>query len=124
MCHDPPREAGRAEVIRVSKQKRGHLIPAPGLPARAVTPAFRNLAEVAAELAADVAFRHRVRRLHARGPRLIAELLAHIAADRALGTYIDELIDSYLRLDDEALDLVGGRNLPPAPLTAINGGRR
>jgi hypothetical protein len=72
---------------------------------------------------ADVAFGVKVARLHRRGPRLVAELLAHIAADRALGTYVDELLDTFLAIPDEALDLLDARELPRAPLTALGGGR-
>ncbi len=45
-----------------------------------------SLGERAAEIGADMRFREKARRLYARGPRLIVELLAHVAADRALGT--------------------------------------
>ncbi|HXP77465.1 MAG TPA: hypothetical protein VN823_25245 [Stellaceae bacterium] len=67
----------------------------------------------------DLRFRRQVVALHQRGPRLIAELLAQIAQDRLLGTYIDQLLVEYLSISDAALDLVGGREFPPNPLSAV-----
>ena len=75
--------------------------------------------KLAPEIAADLEFRANVRRFHAKGPRLLAELLAEIAADRALGSYIDEKLDRFLALDDAALDVLNARDLPPAPLKKV-----
>ena len=44
---------------------------------------FRQVGTVAAEIVADLSFRHRVIRLHERGPRIVAEFLAELGG--ALG---------------------------------------
>ncbi|MBI4183707.1 MAG: hypothetical protein HY521_06895 [Proteobacteria bacterium] len=76
----------------------------------------------AAEVVADARFQHAVRRLYARGPRLIGELLAAIGAERSCMTAIEAGIDRLLAIPDEALDLTGGRDLPPRPLHVVEGG--
>ena len=81
---------------------------------------FRSVGELAAEIVIDLQFQHRIKRLHAKGPRLIAELLAELAASHSLGTVIDQSLDRYLALDDTALDIVNGRELPPIPLHEVS----
>ena len=71
---------------------------------------IKSRAAVAADTFADVRIRRQVQRLHAKGDRWIAELLAEIAAERGLGTIIDEQLDRYLALPDEDLDATGGRS--------------
>lgn len=82
-------------------------------------PRCQGLSATAAEIVADLAFRLRIRRLHARGPRLIAELLAELAAERLLLTDIEERLDRFLAITDAALNRTGGRELPPLPLHAV-----
>jgi hypothetical protein len=74
---------------------------------------------LAAEIAADAAFRAKVAALYRRGPRLVAEMLAEIAAERALASYIDEKFNLFLALDDAALDVLSARDMPPAPLHKV-----
>jgi hypothetical protein len=77
---------------------------------------------IAAETVADARFRRRVERFHAQGPRLTAELLAQVAADRSLGGYLDALLDRFLALDPETLRIVGADRMPPTPIHTV--GRR
>jgi hypothetical protein len=49
----------------------------------------------------------------------MAELLAHVAADRNLGGYLDALVDRFAALDPEALRLTGADRMPPTPLHAV-----
>ena len=83
---------------------------------------FRSIGELAAEIAADLVFRHKARLLHRKGERVFGAFLAHVAADRALATCLESEIDRFLALDGTAFDLVGARELPPSPLTRIHGG--
>ena len=71
---------------------------------------------VAAQIVADLQFRRKIKRLVAKGERIVGELLAELAAERNLGTAIEELLDRYLTIPDEALDVANGRDFPPAPL--------
>ncbi len=71
--------------------------------------------------AADVRFRRKVRRLLGRGDRLIVEMLAELGAERLIATIIDQMLDRYLALADEALDATGARDFPPAPIHGVRG---
>ena len=81
---------------------------------------FRSVGELAAEIVCDIKFRRRIERLHAMGPRLFAEMLAELAASHSLGTEIDRSLDRYLALDDTALDIANGHELPPIPLHEVS----
>lgn len=80
---------------------------------------WEPLGTVAARVIQDIEFRRKTQRLHAKGPRLIAELLAELAASHGLGTVIDLSLDRYLALDDTALDITNGHKLPPDPLHEV-----
>ena len=80
---------------------------------------WRPIGAVAAQVVQDLAFRRKVKRLHAKGPRVIAEMLAELAAERNLATVIDEALDRYIDIDDAALDATNGRHFPPPPLTEV-----
>ncbi len=69
--------------------------------------------------AADVRFRRKVRRLLGRGDRLIVEMLAELGAERLIGTIIDQMVDRYLALSDEALGVTGARDFPPVPIHRV-----
>ena len=83
-------------------------------------PDWKPLGAAAARVVQDIEFRRKAQRLHAKGPRLIAELLAELAASNGLGTVIDRSLDRYLALDDTALDITNGRELPPIPLHEVS----
>ena len=80
---------------------------------------WRPVGAIAAEVVQDLAFRRKVQRLVAKGDRVVAEMLGELAAHRNLGTVIDELLDHYLAIPDEALDIANGRDFPPAPLHEV-----
>ena len=83
---------------------------------------WRPVGAVAAEVVQDLIFRRKIKRLVAKGDRVVGEMLAELAADRNLGTVIDEALDRYLAIPDEALDVANGRDFPPAPLHVIQDG--
>jgi len=64
---------------------------------------FRTLGEAAAEMVADVRFRALVRRLHGKGPRVLAEFLAALAAERSIMTAIEQKLERYERLTPEMI---------------------
>ena len=80
---------------------------------------WRPVSVVAAQVVQDLKYRRKVTRLVAKGERAVGEMLAELAADRNLGTVIDELLDRYLAIPDEALDIANGRDFPPAPLHEV-----
>ena len=80
---------------------------------------FRHIGPVAAEIVADVRFRHHVERLHRLGPRVTGELLAEIAAERGIRTIIDVKLARYAALDPEVTAAIGGSYFWPVPLTAV-----
>ena len=69
--------------------------------------------------ATDVRFRRKVRRLLGRGDRLIVEMLAELGAERLIATVIDQLLDHYLSIPDEALDATGARDFPLVPIHGV-----
>ena len=80
---------------------------------------WRQYNVTSAQIVQDVIFRRKIRRLVAKGERVVGELLAELAADRGLGTMIDAALDRYIDIPDAALDTTGGRNFPPNPLHEI-----
>ncbi len=87
--------------------------------AREPSPGPRLLGPIAAEIVGALTFRRRVTRLHARGPRVGVEFLAELGAARLIATIIDQMLDRYLGLADEALDATGARDFPPQPLHEV-----
>ncbi len=79
---------------------------------------FRPIGEVAAEVVADHRFQRRVIDLCKR-PRLIAELLAHLGAERGITTRIDQLVEEYADLDPAALEAAGGDDFWQPPLHGV-----
>ncbi len=80
---------------------------------------FRPTGEVAAGVVADLTFRRKVERLHALGPRVTAELLAEIGAERSIQTIIDRKLDRFTGLAPEALEIAGGDRFWPSPLSEV-----
>ena len=74
---------------------------------------------IAAEVVADMRFRHQVVRLHRLGPRVVGELLAEIGAERSIQTVIDQKLDTYAELEPETLEVTGGDRFWPAPLYEV-----
>ncbi len=81
---------------------------------------FRPIGEVAADIVADLKFRRRVERFHALGPRVTAELLAEIGAERSIQTVIDQKLDHYARIEPEALEATGGDRFWQPPLHGVD----
>ena len=74
---------------------------------------------IAAVVVADLRFRRQVERLHRLGPRVVAELLAEIGAERSITTIIDRKLDTYAGLDAEAIEAAAGDGFWPAPLSEV-----
>ncbi len=81
---------------------------------------LRPIGPIAAEVVADLRFRHQVLRLHRLGPRAVAELLAEIGAERSIQTVIDKKLDTYAELDPEALEATGGDGFWQSPLHGVD----
>ncbi len=80
---------------------------------------FRHIGAIAAERVANVRFRRQVERLHALGPRVTAELLAELGAERSIMTLIDQKLDTYAELEPETLEVTGGDGFWPSPLHGV-----
>ena len=78
---------------------------------------LRPIGQIAAEVVADMRFRHQVLRLHRLGPRVTAELLAEIGAERSITTIVDQKLATYAEIEPAAFDAVG--EFWPAPLYEI-----
>ena len=76
---------------------------------------WRSAGAVAAEIVADLRFRRAVERLYRKGPRVIAELLAELGAERSITTIIENKLDRFGQIDDEALRATGGDRFTPSP---------
>ena len=74
---------------------------------------------VAADAVAELRFRRQVQHLHRLGPRVTAELLAEIGAERGIGTIIDSKLDYYTYLDPAAIEAVGGDKFWPIPIHVV-----
>ena len=80
---------------------------------------FPSVGAEAAALIADLKYRAKVKCLLALGDRPIAEMIAELVTAHGLETAVDQLLDKYLSISDEALDLVNGRDFSPLPLHEI-----
>ena len=60
----------------------------------------------------EFAYRRRVQHLWNCGPRAVAELLSEIAAERSIGTIIDQKLERYATLDPTTLRSLGAGRLP------------
>ena len=72
---------------------------------------------IAAEIVADIRFRHHVEYLHRLGPRAVGELLAEVGAERGIRTIINGKLERYAGLDPKAVAITGGGEFWPPPLT-------
>ena len=64
-------------------------------------------------------FHHQVLHLHRLGPRVTAELLAEISAERSIQAIIDRKLDRFAGLAPEALEIAGGDRFWPSPLSEV-----
>ena len=74
-----------------------------------------------AQTVADLRFRRKVQRLLARGERPVAELLAEIGARYGLTAAINQMLDCYECVPDEALDVTNGGDFWSAPVHLVRG---
>ena len=81
---------------------------------------MRHNTRATAQIICDLRFRRKVAELHAKGPRITAELVAEILAQPFDRMTTDERLDLFLAITDEALDVAGGRDLPPIPLHLVS----
>ncbi len=77
------------------------------------------IGRIAAEIVADMRFRREVKRLHRLGPRVMAELLAEIAAERGIRILIERKIDKFTGLEPEALEVTGGDRFWQPPIHEV-----
>ena len=80
---------------------------------------MRPIGSIAAQVVVDLRFQRRMEMPHAMGPRVMAEFVAEIIAAPLDQFTIEERLDRFLAISEEALDATGGRNLPPAPLHQV-----
>jgi hypothetical protein len=78
----------------------------------------RNMGAVAAVIVSDLIFRRQAEQL-CHYPRLMAELLAEIAAEQNIRIEIEVKLARYSGLTDEALAATGGDRFPPSPIHAV-----
>ena len=71
---------------------------------------------IAAMTVSDLRFQRQVARLCELGPRVVAELLAELGAERLLASLIEEKLSKYTALSEPALTIAGGHHFPPIPL--------
>ena len=79
---------------------------------------FRSIGG-AAEVVADLKFRRQVEHLHRLGPRVTAEMLAELGAERGIQTIIDQKLERYAELEPETLEVTGGDGFWPLPLREV-----
>ena len=82
-------------------------------------PGLHPIGPIAAELVADLKFRHQIQRLHRLGPRVVGEFLAELGAERGIATVIDQKIDTYVELGAAVLEVAGGDGFWPVPVRKI-----
>ncbi len=80
---------------------------------------IRRLSAIAAGIIGDLRFRRKAEQFHSRGPRVVAEFLAELGSERSLTTLINQKLDRYTAISDEALDAAGTRDFPPVPLHGV-----
>ena len=81
---------------------------------------LRSIGQIAAEVVADMKFRRQVLRLHRLGPRITAEFLAELGAERGIQTVIDQKLDTYAELEPETLEVTGGDGFWPVPVRRVD----
>ena len=77
-----------------------------------------RLGELTAEIISNVQFLRQVERL-CRRPRVMAELLAELGAERLTRTAIETKMARFAALSDKALAATGGDQMPPTPLHEV-----
>ena len=65
----------------------------------------------------EICHQRLARRVHALGPRVLAEMLNELAGRYMLGTPVRQLLEQYSRLDPEGVRAVGADRFPPTLTT-------
>ena len=81
-------------------------------------PHFQGYGAAAAEIVADLTFRRQVETLCARR-RLMAELLAEIAAERSIRFEVEAKLDRYSSLPSLAIEATGAGSFWPMPVRPV-----
>ena len=68
---------------------------------------------------ADSRLRHEVKRLYGLGPRPVFELLVELGQRFDCRALIEQRLARFNAIPPEALDITGGRDLPPTPLHEV-----
>ncbi len=68
---------------------------------------------------ADFRLRREVQRLHELGSRPVYELLVELGQRFGCRTLIEQRLARFNAIPPEALDITGGRDLPPTPLHEV-----
>ena len=71
------------------------------------------------EIAAEQRFERQIMRVHALGPRPLAELLDELATATGQPALIADRVEAYAGLDPEIVRALGGDNFPPMPLEVV-----
>ena len=69
--------------------------------------------------ARDLRFQRDVQKLHKAGPRAVYEFLCEIGAARLCRTMIELRVADYGQLDPNALEVLNGDRMPPAPIHRV-----
>ena len=80
---------------------------------------LHSIGLAAIEAGVDLRFRRQVERVHALGPRVTAELLAEIGAERGIATLIERKLERYAALSHEAVRLARGDRFPALPIHVV-----
>ena len=80
---------------------------------------FKTTGKMAAEIVAHLPFQRKVERVHRLGPRVLAEMLAELGAERSIMTIIDRKLDTYAELKPETLEVTGGDRFWPVPVREV-----
>ncbi len=83
-----------------------------------------RLEEAAEEICRNLRFRRNVERLCEHGPRVVGAFIAELAARRSIRSEVEAQLERYADLTPEAVAVTDAGDLPPNPMTAIDGGRR
>jgi hypothetical protein len=72
----------------------------------------------------DPGFERNVAKLHAQGPRALAEMLIHLGIETMQGTTIDQMVEKYAQLDPAIVKALDGDRFAPLPALRIVARRR
>lgn len=77
------------------------------------------IGRIAARIVQRLSLRRKLEQLHERGPRATVEFFADLVARFRVEGEAERRLDAFLALDDRALDVTGGREMPVVPLRVV-----